>query len=637
MASSSRRPTTAFTESKLDEAEDAYSEVLAIDPRQPHAIHNLGTLLFRKKQPRAACILYMTAVDLMPDNEAFLASYVNALARTKQYGEALRVLHERRGRVAKSERLTKLEAVVKDSGAKRLPVRNPGAAPDSAFLTLQKKFRKQDYLQTIEATRKLLADRPAALLGWRILALALMEQGSPYEASACYRRMLASNPKSEVHTVALGRALALAGRTKGAIATLKRYADRFGINRTLLLEIVDLLVRSDQGDLALQFLDETEIAPEDEAIALCLRGSAYNRIGRHEEAEKAYLTALDVAPEDPTIYANALNYFSETTNDEIIADLIERAKAVGVSFDNPVMTLLAGRTELRNQNFEEAHAYLLRHYNKHEHTHLMLQRAFAIGNACDKLGKPAEAWEAFSFGNMIRDKLERNARKYSREAYKIRINAGRKYIDKYRDDPDFRAQFETDPDHENMCFVLSFPRSGTTLLDNILRSHPKIEAFEEKPIVVETMKRVAESMGAGMMMTQYDDIMDRIFATEGPELRRIYMSMLETFRDEKSDETAAFADKVPLNTIYLPQILKMFPKATIVFALRHPCDTLLSCYMQNFRANDSNLFFTSMEHSVWLYDTVMELWTSVVETFGIDPVIVRYEELVEDLEGQVRR
>lgn len=244
-----------------------------------------------------------------------------------------------------------------------------------------------------------------------------------------------------------------------------------------------------------------------------------------------------MAPEDPTIYANALNYFSETTNDEIIADLIERAKAVGVSFDNPVMTLLAGRTELRNQNFEEAHAYLLRHYNKHEHTHLMLQRAFAIGNACDKLGKPAEAWEAFSFGNMIRDKLERNARKYSREAYKIRINAGRKYIDKYRDDPDFRAQFETDPDHENMCFVLSFPRSGTTLLDNILRSHPKIEAFEEKPIVVETMKRVAESMGAGMMMTQYDDIMDRIFATEGPELRRIYMSMLETFRDEKSDET----------------------------------------------------------------------------------------------------
>jgi hypothetical protein len=100
--------------------------------------------------------------------------------------------------------------------------------------------------------------------------------------------------------------------------------------------------------------------------------------------------------------------------------------------------------------------------------------------------------------------------------------------------------------------------------------------------------------------------------------------------------TGLVVDKLPLNLVGAPFIEAMFPRAPIIFAKRHPCDAVLSGFMQAFRMNDAMASFLTIEDAADLYDAVISGWRAILERFRLNVHTVTYERLVRDPEAELR-
>jgi hypothetical protein len=181
---------------------------------------------------------------------------------------------------------------------------------------------------------------------------------------------------------------------------------------------------------------------------------------------------------------------------------------------------------------------------------------------------------------------------------------------------------------QSPVFLVGFPRSSTTLLDQILDSHPAIQTLEEKPIVSRLEDDILHMTGSGSAGLQA--LRDDQLA----ELRQRYFAYVADFIDLKPG--ALLVDKFPLNLTRIPTIVRLFPDARFILALRHPCDCVLSCFMHLFNPNDAMVNFSTLADSAALYNAVMRLWQSWGSQLGLPHHRVHYERLVLDLPGEIK-
>ncbi|MEQ8282297.1 MAG: sulfotransferase [Parvibaculum sp.] len=172
-------------------------------------------------------------------------------------------------------------------------------------------------------------------------------------------------------------------------------------------------------------------------------------------------------------------------------------------------------------------------------------------------------------------------------------------------------------------FLVGFPRSGTTLLDQIFDAHPQVQVFEEQPFLRSVKKTIA---GYPRSLAGMDE-------NGRTAARRLYWQAL---RDAGADlEGKTVINKMPLDIVHAGLIHRVFPEARIVFALRHPADCVLSCFMQDLVPNGAMLNFLTLEGSARFYERVMTLWQTYRALLPLDVHEVRYENLVADLRGEV--
>jgi hypothetical protein len=166
------------------------------------------------------------------------------------------------------------------------------------------------------------------------------------------------------------------------------------------------------------------------------------------------------------------------------------------------------------------------------------------------------------------------------------------------------------------------------LLENILDAHPALQALEEKP-AVDAMISVLEARGpldAGLANLDEDTT---------DEVRRAYWQRVARYISLRPD--ARLVDRYPLNIARLAVIQRAFPGAPMVLLIRHPCDVVLSCFMQNFRIMDGTVGFHRLDNGARIYDQVMRKWLEEVEAFAPRLMMIRYEDLVSEYEGTVRQ
>ena len=176
-------------------------------------------------------------------------------------------------------------------------------------------------------------------------------------------------------------------------------------------------------------------------------------------------------------------------------------------------------------------------------------------------------------------------------------------------------------------FIVGFPRSGTTLLDQIVDAHPDVQVIEELPMVRRVFEAVSEMPGG------YQKALLSLRENQRKKLQALYWSKAQEFGANL--DMPVVVDKFPLNIIYVPMIAAIFPNAKIILALRHPADCILSCFMQDFEINLAMRNFLSLEDAANLYDLVMALWERYEAHLSLNVHRVHYEKLITDLRGEV--
>lgn len=178
------------------------------------------------------------------------------------------------------------------------------------------------------------------------------------------------------------------------------------------------------------------------------------------------------------------------------------------------------------------------------------------------------------------------------------------------------------------AFLLGFPRSGTTLLEQVLESHPGVTTSGERDTLSDSLNE----------FMQEPEEMRRLAELRGATLskhRRLYWEKVRGYGFDVGGRV--FIDKQPMNTVNLPVITKLFPDAKILFAIRDPRDVVFSCFRRRFQINPSNFELLSLESVARYYDRVMYLADLYRERLPMNLMDLRHERLVEDFEGQVRK
>ena len=180
---------------------------------------------------------------------------------------------------------------------------------------------------------------------------------------------------------------------------------------------------------------------------------------------------------------------------------------------------------------------------------------------------------------------------------------------------------ENDENDLTPVFLIGFPRSGTTLLNTILKSHEKIITVDEKNTVEILIEKLRE-----LTNNNFENL-KKLSKNNLKLLKVNYFDQISKFVNGNYKNTVVI-DKMPLNIIYIGEILRVFPNSKFIFLLRDPRDSVLSCYFQDFLLNNAMSNFLTINDTINLYDAVMNLWKNYNNIFQFNSCIIKYEDLV---------
>lgn len=178
-------------------------------------------------------------------------------------------------------------------------------------------------------------------------------------------------------------------------------------------------------------------------------------------------------------------------------------------------------------------------------------------------------------------------------------------------------------------FIVAFPRSGTTLLEQALDAHPALASMDEQPFLHHALTELATVEGA-----RYPDALAAVDRGTLAAIRGRYFERVR--RRIPLAPGQRLLDKNPLNLLRLPAIRRLFPRARILLAVRHPCDVLLSCYMQHFTAPGFALLCADLPTLAAGYRRAFDAWHRDQAVLQAAVREVRYETLVGDFERELR-
>jgi tetratricopeptide (TPR) repeat protein len=251
---------------------------------------------------------------------------------------------------------------------------------------------------------------------------------------------------------------------------------------------------------------------------------------------------------------------------------------------------------------------------------LAQQYWFELGLNLDRNSKPEAAVQAFERGNALARQGIRS-RAMDPDALERRCRRMDRWLDEGM--PGARALASREGRGARRCFLVGFPRSGTTLVDTTLATSPQVEALEEAPTldgIIRELERAEPPYPSALAELTASDELDLFSAYEA----RVASLLGATPRHW-------VIDKMPLRFLHAGLIQRLLPEARLVFVARHPCDVVLSNFMQQYAVNETNIHFDTLEHSVRTYTRLMGLWLRLEQAIDLPVTTVRYEDLVENM------
>ena len=257
---------------------------------------------------------------------------------------------------------------------------------------------------------------------------------------------------------------------------------------------------------------------------------------------------------------------------------------------------------------------------------IMTERGFVL----DRLGRFDDAFASFSRANDIMARSELAGR-INRAFLPDLISRNITFFQSKE-----AAYWPTDEPNDKLpspVFLVGFPRSGTTLLEQIIAARTGIATSDELPILDDISRTLPQLLGKEI---QTPNELGSLSEKDVKKLRAIYWQKVAEYLGT-AEPCRLFLDKQPLNLLHLGFIRRVFPSSKIIMALRDPRDVCLSNFFQMFGLNEAMIHFLKLQTTVDFYVQVMRLWLVYRERFAGLFFECRYEELVIDPEATINR
>lgn len=351
-------------------------------------------------------------------------------------------------------------------------------------------------------------------------------------------------------------------------------------------------------------------------LAICL-----SRLRRRSAAIEHYQAILALQPDNVQVAANLAALLERENRLDEAASWAD--KALSLNPENETAQMTRAALDRRRGNYPQAARRIRTLIPAVSNP---INRSIAwnqLGQCLEGLEEWDETFDAFSESNRILKEHHAGASPDPRGPYGLRTLARIAEWLKARPMADWNAPVA--PDAGGIAFLVGFPRSGTTLLDHMLRAHRDIEVLEEKSL----FSVLHQDWSAPGTLEALADVSESQIA----DARDIYRR--EMSRHRRQPDRALVIDKLPLNLVHLFLVYRLFPEAPVVFLQRHPMDACLSCYFQAFELTESMAYFLDIQQTAEYYDAVMQVAKLSIDQTGSAIHQLHYEDLVTGAEDQL--
>ncbi len=365
------------------------------------------------------------------------------------------------------------------------------------------------------------------------------------------------------------------------------------------------------------FKKVTELDPKN-SFAFYNLGSIYQEIFKREEAEKYLKKSINLNPNYELAYNNLFEVYDWSNQIDKYTELLKKLEKKNT--EKNTFNFYCGILEYKKKNYNQA-IKILESVQLNKNNFLQdIKKHGVLAKSYDHIRKFDKAFEYFESNNNLVD--YHFGKNINEKIYIKYINQRLNFFENFKNNR-WKNLYKINK-IDDPIFLIGFPRSGTTLLDTILRTNKSVEVIEEKPILRNFLNQIENKTKNNF------NLLEDLDNENIEKLRDVYFQERNKYLKNKNSQIVI--DKLPLNIIHVGEILRFFPNAKFILALRHPYDSVLSCFMQQFSLNPAMKNFLNIEKSAYLYDLVMRLWTIYLKAFSINFHIIKYEDIVSNFE-----
>jgi Flp pilus assembly protein TadD len=371
------------------------------------------------------------------------------------------------------------------------------------------------------------------------------------------------------------------------------------------------------------FRRAVELAPQPQASFLTNLANNLVKQGRLEEAEGYFSRTLELAPTDPKTLTCWSSLCAARGDLVRAGELLDRAEAASSA---PEVAVPRSALLARSGRCEEAIALI------NSAKSLTGEGQLARGRLHERLGRYDEAWQDF-VGGKRKLAVEAGGLQYKADAVEALFGRFKEFFNRANVERLPRATRR--PDVPQPIFIMGLPRSGTTLVEQIVCSHSTVAAGGELAFLSELRKVASDLLPAPQPFPEnlaQSWTADRHYAAT--LFRDYYLARAERHGLLGSGK-AFFTDKMPFNEIYRPLLKMAFPEAKIVHVMRHPLDVCVST-MSNDVKQGFNCGYR-IEDTAHHLAAVFDLFEHYRRELQLEDYVLQYEKLVADPKGQIRK
>lgn len=422
-------------------------------------------------------------------------------------------------------------------------------------------------------------NQPDAL---NILGIIYLTQSKLDKAVGVFRQALALQPDFiEVH-FNLGVAFYDLGRLDEAVASMRRVLALQPDYSEAHFNLGNFLMAQGHFQEAAAVFRQALVLKPDYAEALCNLGVIYNELGRKEDAITSFRQAISLKPG----YVRAYKGLSQL------------AKYTDVDVDIQAMEDLYTKRDMPEADRRDL--------------------GFALGNFFEDLGEYDKAFTFYSEAN----RLKRKSFQYSIENDHILFERIKEVFS-----PEFFSSHTLAGNQDNTpIFILGMPRSGTTLVEQVLASHPLVFGAGELADLVNLTNKFCAGRNVAQFPECVTDFSPDVLAAMGAD----YVAGVRKY----ANDAKFITDKMPHNFLRVGLIRAILPRAKIIHCMRNPMDTCLSIFKMDFTAPHGYAYdLVELGRYFTLYQDLMAHWEKVLPDFMHT---VQYEEMVADQRQQTK-